>query len=91
MLEKIRPTDVRTLKYAVAECLLEDGGAAALMDAMMKFHTNAALVTSCLRALFYIGDSPHLVVRMVCVEMGLRNVCFFNDCVCCISFNGILF
>jgi hypothetical protein len=65
LLEKLRPTSVRALKYAVSECLLEDGGAAALMEAMMKYHTNAPLVTSCLRALFYIGDSPHLVVRMV--------------------------
>jgi hypothetical protein len=65
LLEKLRPTSVRALKYAVSECLLEDGGAAALMEAMLKYHTNAPLVTSCLRALFYIGDSPHLVVRMV--------------------------
>jgi hypothetical protein len=65
VLEHVEITDARTLKNAVARCLLEDGGAKALIKAMTDHLTEGSLVTSCLRALFYIGDTQELVTTMV--------------------------
>ena len=73
VLEHIDVTDARTLKNAVARCLLDDGGAKALIKAMTDHLTEGALVTSCLRALFYIGDTQELVSTMV------RLLSFFRD------------
>ena len=56
--------------------MLEDGGANALMAAMRQHQTNTALLTSCLRALFYMGDSPELVSRMVDDSDLAKNVVF---------------
>jgi hypothetical protein len=69
VLEAAEIRDARSLKNAVAQCLLEDGGARALIKSMTDHLTEGALVTSCLRALFYIGDTQELVTTMVGVAV----------------------
>ena len=54
----------KSLKEAVCSILYEDGGARALVTAMINHIRNPDLAASCLRALHYIGASMELVARM---------------------------
>lgn len=53
------------IKYAVCSLLYQDGGAKALIDAMLQHPGRPELAASCLRALHYISSSAALMTKMV--------------------------
>ena len=66
---------ITSLQDTVAEWLLDDGAHAGLLDAMLRFSTDARLVSACLRSLQYLADSNSRIERMQTSADLARKAC----------------
>lgn len=66
---------ITSLQDTVAEWLLDDGAHAGLLDAMLRFSTEARLVSACLRSLQYLADSNSRIERMQTSADLARKAC----------------
>jgi hypothetical protein len=66
---------ITSLQDTVAEWLLDDGAHAGLLDAMLRFSTDARLVSACLRSLQYLADSNSRIERMQSSADIARKAC----------------